>query len=61
MAGCIFNDWWWNDPEQRNYTLHECTNSENKGGKSKIVFSEDFHGERTYSYYYQNEGMVYRC
>ena len=61
LAICIFDDSWWNDPEQRNYTLHKCNNPKNTGGKSGEPWQGDLHGEHTYSSWHENEGMKYRC
>jgi len=60
LALCRHYDYWWNDPEQRNYTLHQCRNKENTGGITGSVNLE-FHGTRTYSVWHENKGMKYRC
>jgi hypothetical protein len=61
LAHCIFYKTWWNDPEQRNYTLEECKNEENTGGQIGHPWGNDSHNERTYSTWHENKGMKYRC
>lgn len=64
---CNFYERRWNDPEQRNYLLHRCANPENTGGRESIFSDEgkllkhNPHDERTYSCWYKNKGMIYRC
>ena len=42
-ATCKFNSSWWNDSEMRNYSLHNCSNSENTGGKPGMPFNRNRH------------------
>lgn len=64
---CIFYDEWWNDQDQRNYVLHKCKNPENTGGKESGIgdderlLKHEHHDVRTYSCWYKNRGMIYRC
>ena len=61
LAKCVFDDTWWNDPEQRNYHLHSCGNPENTGGVANRHSWLDLHSSQTYSCHHENEGMKYRC
>lgn len=61
VVNCVFDEYWWNDPEQRNYFLHRCGNPKNTGGEVGYAWGEDYHDERTYSCWHKNEGMKYRC
>lgn len=61
FAYCAFYERWWNDPEQRNYTLESCNNKENTGGCTSKDRYIDRHSDRTYSCWHKNEGMKYRC
>ena len=63
LETCIFAIQRWNDSEQRNYMLHTCTNPENTGGKAgrNLGRGQDHHGSNTYSCWYKNESMTYRC
>jgi hypothetical protein len=65
---CDFYTQMWNDPEQRNYIIHECKNKDNVGGI--IGFDRDdnselplllVHGNKMYSCWYKNNGMTFRC
>jgi hypothetical protein len=66
-AKCEFEEHWWNDPEQRNYLLCKCNNPENKGGAGSTIgddghsLKHNYHDERTYSCWYHNKGMAFRC
>ncbi|HTY43757.1 MAG TPA: hypothetical protein VMC80_00755 [Patescibacteria group bacterium] len=67
LATCIFDESYWNDQEQRNYRLYRCNNPENTGGTGSHcgddgrLLKHEFHDSRTYSCWYKNKGMRYRC
>jgi hypothetical protein len=62
LIGCKFHDWYWNDAEQRNYTIEVCNHPENRGKESGIELPLDMgHNSHEYSCWHKNPTMPNRC
>lgn len=61
--GCKYFSSRWNDDEQRNYIRSSCANPQNIGGRESTRYDNciDPHGKSTWSGWYLNKGMKYRC
>jgi hypothetical protein len=64
---CEFYASGWNDQEQKNYRIYECTNKKNIGGNAGFDGDDGkrlldvFYTSRMYSCWRKNEGMTFRC
>lgn len=59
---CKFFESWWNDPQDRNYTINECNNPKNTGGKGTDFLNRgQNHSSQQYSCWHKNPGMQNRC
>jgi len=60
-AVCQFYEDYWNDAEQRNYTIHVCAHPGNRGERSSIAVISELHDDNEYSCWHKNPKMPYRC